>query len=221
MNNSLYISRYCTIKNNTIVVDGKEVFADEISVPVNEFLKNAYRSCNVQYAKFFKMDALCKLGFLTAELLLQNYDSILLLSPEKIGVVLANSSSSLDTDINYFDTIKDREHYFPSPAVFVYTLPNIVIGEICIRHKLNGENAFFVSQSFDAELLYNNVKNMFEFGNAQCIIMGWVELLGDTYQSILYTIERTKHDIVANKNNIFDTQNLLNLYQNGYNAGTN
>ena len=76
--------------------------------------------------------------------------------PEDIGVVLANANSSLDTDIKYFETVKD----IASPALFVYTLPNIVIGEICIRHNFKGENAFFIFEEFDAGFIQQYVSNL-------------------------------------------------------------
>ena len=39
-----------------------------------------------------------------------------------------------------------RGHPFaPCPAVFVYTLPNVVEGEISIRHHIKGENTWFWS----------------------------------------------------------------------------
>ena len=61
-------------------------------------------------------------------------------------MVFANSNSSLDVDIKHNASIADKEKYFPKPAVFVYTLPNIMLGELSIRHLLRGENIFFVSE---------------------------------------------------------------------------
>jgi hypothetical protein len=60
----------------------------------------------------------------------------------RTALVFANRSSSLDTDFKYQESINSQENYFPSPAVFVYTLPNICVGEISIKHKMQTENAF-------------------------------------------------------------------------------
>jgi hypothetical protein len=213
MSEQLYITGFCQIRNNNIFLNGKSVFSDtEQDNPVNEFLKNGYRHFNIQYPKFFKMDALCKLGFLTAELLLQENTHLKTIAPEEIGVVLSNASSSLNTDLAYYDTIKESENYFPSPAIFVYTLPNIIIGEICIRHKFYGENAFFVSEHFDPELLFHQVKNVFAYSNAQCMITGWVELINNTYDSFLCIVERKNIDDADQKNGIFDIQNLTHIF---------
>ncbi|MCK7560110.1 hypothetical protein MKQ70_36410 [Chitinophaga sedimenti] len=102
-----------------------------------DFLRSLYDRFAGQYQKFHKMDLLSKLGWLSTEVLLQDI-SLSQYAPEDIALVFANRSASLDTDERYYETVSD----IASPALFVYTLPNIVIGEISIRHKLKGENAF-------------------------------------------------------------------------------
>jgi len=212
MNKQLYITGICKISDNNISLNGKSVFSNPKQIPVNEFLKNGYRDFKTQYPKFFKMDSICKLGFLTVEILLGGNPSIKAYPSELVGVVLSNSSSSLNTDIDFYETIKDTENYFPSPAVFVYTLPNIIIGEICIRHKFKGENVFFVSEQFDPNILFNTIQNIFAFTNIQCVITGWVELLNTHYDSFLCTIERINNDEETVNNDIFDIENLSNIY---------
>ena len=59
--------------------------------------------------------------------------------------MICNADASLDTDIKYLATTKE----LPSPSVFVYTLPNIMIGEICIRNHFKGESFFFISENPD------------------------------------------------------------------------
>lgn len=213
MRELLYISNVCRIINNNILLNDKIVLSDNRSTDVNIFLKHAYRHFQFNYPKFYKMDTLCKLGFITSELILQDYLPIKVIAPEEIAIFLSNSSSSLDTDFIFNDTIKNKEDYFPSPALFVYTLPNIIIGEICIRHKILGENLFLISEKFDAELIYTQVKNIFTQSNTKIVITGWIELLHNEYDSFLCIIERETTHTIANKNNIFDILNLHNIYQ--------
>ena len=92
-----------------------------------EEITNFYRSLQVDYPKFFKMDGLSKLGFLASEMIL-NDDENRFTPREDVAVICFNSSSSLDIDMQYQETIADNENYFPSPSLFVYTLPNIVTG---------------------------------------------------------------------------------------------
>jgi hypothetical protein len=150
-----------------------------------DFWPALYRHFNWQYPKYFKMDQLSKLGWAAAELLLAGWDASVY-SPGEVAVVLSNANSSLDTDYRYTETTKD----IPSPSVFVYTLPNIVTGEICIRHGFKGENAFFLSPSFDPGLLVRYVTLLLEQDIARVCITGWVELLGDSFKAALFLIEK-------------------------------
>jgi hypothetical protein len=172
MTQNTYIQSYLTIQNNEIVLDGTSVFKIE---PTNfaDFSKQAYRNFDIQYPKFFKMDALSKLAFLGAELLLSPITS----SEEEnnIALVLANKSSSLDTDVKYQESISDKENYYPSPAVFVYTLPNICLGEISIRHQLKSENSFFIFDVFNTEFMSNYSNILLNSDKADVVLCGWVE----------------------------------------------
>ena len=127
MNSSYEINKYCIIRDNRVFIDGQVVFSGEREEAFSGFIKKIYKHFKLDYPKFFKMDKLSKLGFITAALLLKNVDLHTNYKNHEIGIILANSASSLDTDINHQGTINDRSDYFPSPAVFVYTLPNIMI----------------------------------------------------------------------------------------------
>ena len=179
------IKHYCRISPGKIERNGKVIFQEENS-EFSSFMKSLYKSMEIQYRKFFKMDALCKLAFMSAELLLENYALLDKYPSEKIGVVLSNSSSSLDTDRKYQQTLSD----IPSPALFVYTLPNISIGEICIRHKFQGENAFFVSEDFDLDRMTFYVNTLLQTTETKACICGWVQLEGSHYESLLYLVEK-------------------------------
>ena len=101
-------------------------------------LTELYRQQVGDYPKFFKMDPLSRTGFIASELLLKA-------SPkEEYSVLLFNATSSLADDVAFQETIQDHTNWFPSPALFVYTLPNIVTGEIAIRNHFQTETNFMV-----------------------------------------------------------------------------
>ncbi|MDB5147103.1 MAG: hypothetical protein JWQ57_1123 [Mucilaginibacter sp.] len=135
------------------------------------------------------MDNLAKLGWLATEILLKDFDATRY-QPTDIGVVLSNASSSLDADKRYYDSVQEMA----SPALFVYTLPNIVIGEICIRHHFKGENAFFIFEQFNADFINRYVSVLLEAGQLQACICGWVELLGDDYKAVLFLVEKEEKE---------------------------
>jgi hypothetical protein len=201
-----HITASCIIRDHRVFRQGKLAW-EYPAAGLADFLLAAYAHFGFQYPKFYKMDPLSKLGWLAAELLLQSDFDAAEYEPEDVAVVLSNSNASLDTDYKYFSTIRD----IPSPAVFVYTLPNIMIGEICIRHKFKGENAFFVSDVFDAEWLGGYVGDLLLRGNARACIGGWVDVLGDAYSAALYLVERKPAGLpltAANLNSLFNPDHI-------------
>lgn len=199
-----HISASCIISNNVVYKNGRSIFeAKELLLP--EFVMAAYRHFDLQYPKFFKMDNLGKLGWLANELLLKDSFDKDRYKPEDVGIVLSNANSSLDTDIKYYETTRTMA----SPAQFVYTLPNIVIGEISIRHGFKGENAFFIFDAFDAGFIEQYVSGLLDNNIVQCCICGWVDVLNNAYNATLFLIEKDKSPNSVN----FTKENLNKIYQ--------
>ena len=182
------ITSSVVLREGAAILDGKVVLEMPGS-EVSTFCKELYRTLKTDYSKFFKMDNLCKLAFISAELLLKNH-SLTGYQPDEVALVFSNANASLDTDRNYYGSVEDKSNYFPSPAVFVYTLPNIMMGEICIRHKLLGENTFFISKKFDAELISGYAVQILNSAKAECVIAAWVEVGDKNWEAALFLIER-------------------------------
>ena len=204
MKQTYHIKSYCSIKNNQVSLNGSVIYKDDSSSFL-DFIKAAYKSRNTKYPKFFKMDNLSKLGFLAADILLKN-EHLNLDNENDIAIVFSNRSSSLDTDRKHQESIQNKESYYPSPAIFVYTLPNICIGEISIKYKLYSENSFFIFDNFNAEHLFVYSNSLLSSNKANKVLCGWIEFDGDTnYEAFLYLVSKegtTKHT----------EQNILTLY---------
>ncbi|HLT52142.1 MAG TPA: hypothetical protein VKZ93_09290 [Arenibacter sp.] len=182
------------IWNNELIYSGRET-------DFPSFIKKAYKDIGTDYPKFFKMDNLSKLGFLAADILLGNT----IREPGRehnIALVFSNNAASLDTDRKHQKSIQDKENFFPSPAVFVYTLPNIVLGEISIKHMLYSENSFFIFSHFNADYLYDYANSLIETGKATEVLCGWVDYDHEDYEAFVYlvsaegTTEHTKEEIL-------------------------
>src|SRR5476651_1575018 len=181
-----YITSNCSISKNRVYQNAELVFENG-AVNVDELLLAIYQHFHFAYPKFYKMDNLSKLGWLAAELLLKDFDKTYY-QPEQVGTVLMNANASLDMDLKYYDSIKD----VPSPSLFVYTLPNIVAGEICIRHHFKGENAFFVMPDFDTASLKQQVDYLLDHNILQACICGWIDVLGQDHRAELFLVEKVK-----------------------------
>lgn len=202
MTKKLYIQKYCSIKNNKVYLNGKLVYECDALLK-KDFFKNIYTFLGVKYPKFFKMDSLSKLSFLAAEIILDN----LLEKDNNIGIMLSNNASSLDTDRKHQNTINDKDNFYPSPAIFVYTLPNIGIGEISIRHQLKSENGFFIFEKYNPNFHFNYEKSLINNNKCESVLAGWINIDGDSYEAFLY--------LVSEKGSLEHTEE--NLYQLYYN----
>ncbi len=141
-------------------------------------LTDIYKQQIGDYPKFYKMDILARLAFVATEKTLSN--SPLKEEDKKPAIILFNHSSSVVADRQFFDTIRDAENYFPSPSVFVYTLPNITAGEVAIRHHLCGETSFYILPERDEALMQQILEATLAQTNATSAISGWVDAESET-----------------------------------------
>jgi hypothetical protein len=143
-----------------------------------------YRALGCNYPKFFKMDNLSKWAWIGAEVLLQKKDGWLYdgLDKRNIAVVIATQNGCLEVDYRYQETM----HNIPSPALFVYTLPNIMLGEICIRHGFNGEQLCEIQETFDADELLFWVRDLIENRHTSHCLFGWADVMGEHHHISLF-----------------------------------
>ncbi|PXX29179.1 3-oxoacyl-ACP synthase [Arenibacter sp. ARW7G5Y1] len=183
---NLKIKDYCRISNNKVLLNDKLLFEDPTS-DFTTFIKLAYKKMDTNYPKFFKMDDLSKLGFLATDILLKpmTQDPEM---PKNIALVFSNSASSLQTDRKHQKSITDKENYFPSPAIFVYTLPNICLGEISIKHRLHSENSFFIFNHFNADYLHAYASSLIKTEKADEVLCGWINCDAEDYEAFLYLV---------------------------------
>ncbi len=176
----------------------------------NALLTELYRAHVGDYPKFFKMDTLSKLGFVASEMLLKDEGEERFVPREDRAVVLFNRTASLQADTNYQVTIQDPENFFPSPAAFVYTLPNIVTGEIAIRNKFYGETSFIVMESCDAQIMARQLMNAFQDPMTQSILGGWLDCTDENhFEARLFLVEKQQFDNIESLEN--ELLNSLNI----------
>jgi len=135
-------------------------------------LSEIYRKYVGDYPKYHKMDALSRLAFLAAELLLSRGDV-----PQDSGraTILFNRTSSVVADRCHLGSIAKPGEFYPSPSVFLGTLPNIATGEIAIRHGYTGETSLYITDFRDEALMKKVVSSSFSQGGFRSLICGFVD----------------------------------------------
>ena len=181
----LRLMSYARITNQQVVSDGKTII-ENVDTDIKHWLSEVYKKLGCDYPKFFKMDPLCKSGYLTSELVMSHLHLSLDEPKEDWAVVCFNSAGSLDDDRTYQATIQEADSYFPSPAVFVYTLANIVTGEIAIRHKIKGESSCYVAQEFQPGEILQAVTDVLQLTPVRHVLAGWVDFDEGVCQTLLF-----------------------------------
>lgn len=167
------------ITPSEVHVDGEDIRIDRKEKDV---LTELYKNRQMNYPKFYKMDGLSRLGFVVTELLfecLHKRDIPTMEGGEECALIAVGRNGSLANDRKYQQTIQHDEDFFPSPAIFVYTLPNIVLGEIAIRHQLYGETTFFIAEDKDERRILELMQNSLVHSGARFVLGGWLDYAGE------------------------------------------
>lgn len=167
------------------------------------WLKSLYQALEIDYPKFYKMDTLSKMAFLASEIMKDEIVAVQT-SDQDMQLLFANSAASQQTDLKYLDSYANGGA--PSPSLFVYTLPNIVTGELAIRNKWYGENTFFITEKFDEEFFQEQLQFAFARGNKSCLC-AWVDTPTDG-------IEECFLFLVSEGENTTESLKLLNRLNN-------
>lgn len=160
-----------------IWLDNKEFIIDK-EITQNGLLTALYKQIIGNYPKYYKMDGLCRLGFIASELLLKaerDEGSFTEDINKTRAIVFFNRSSSIASDKKYLASIVEKDNYFPSPSVFVYTLPNIVTGEIAIRNGYHGETSFYILPHKNELLMQDIIETTFMDEQTTSVLTGWLD----------------------------------------------
>ena len=175
---SLCCTHRVRITPDSAEVDGRSLAIEGIG---KDLLKTLYHQYVGDYPKFYKMDGLSRLGFIASELLLQAEGRERFVACDDRAVIFFNHSSSVSADRKYLESITDPENFFPSPSVFVYTLPNIVTGEIAIRNHYYGETSFYILLERSEQQMDNILRASSLDPATKSIVAGWLDYEDDDH----------------------------------------
>lgn len=168
-------------------------------------LKSVYQEYIGGYPKYYKMDTLSRLGFVASEILLQQdregeevtekgaadgqaHEAV---DREDRAVVIFGKHGSSNSDRSFQETLDAHDEFFPSPAAFVYTLPNIVAGEIAIRHHYIGETNYIALPEKNVELMMQMVQQTLTDDLTTSVVCGWLDVMDAChFEGELWLIEQ-------------------------------
>ena len=148
------------------------------------YIKGLFASVSEPYMKFSKMDDYCRLGTTAVQLLLDKVGGLSQYDPYEIALIVNTDTGCIESDLAHWDNITADE-YVSSPAIFVYTLPNVVAGEICIKNKIKGEGVTLVGNTDDPKAI---VERFCDGTDTKAAIYLYVDKCKDKFsaQSILF-----------------------------------
>lgn len=152
--------------------EGKKELGEQEGKEHHFLLTSLYKQMIGNYPRFYKMDGLSRLGFVASEILLNAEKGE---TDKERAIIFFNHSSSIASDRNYKESINDKDNYFPSPSIFVYTLPNIVTGEIAIRNHFHGETSFFILPDKDERLMEEILQASCRDAQSKSFLTGWID----------------------------------------------
>ena len=176
---------HCKISPKGVYINGE--LKQNLTKTDTDWKKEIYSNSDVDYPKFHKMDPLAKMAFLAYGMIEPKID-MTEFKDDDVVLLFANSSSSHTTDEKYI--VSYTEKGSPSPSLFVYTLPNILTGELSILNKWYGENIFFIQENFDAEFYLEQINFYFRRGAKACLC-GWVESGLNGEECFLFMVENS------------------------------
>lgn len=165
----------------------------------HSLLTSLYRQMIGNYPKFYKMDGLSRLGFVASEILLNAEKEE---TDEERAIIFFNHSSSIASDRNYKESIKDKDNYFPSPSIFVYTLPNIVTGEIAIRNHFQGETSFFILPDKDEKMMEEILQASCRDAQSKSFLTGWIDYEDERHFEADLKIKKMRNEKLQMRNKI-------------------
>ena len=94
-------------------------------------------------------------------------------APEDRGLLICTLNGSVLADRKHLSTFS--EEYYPSPAIFINTLPNVVVGEIAVTHQIQGETTLVMLPSLDDACLETLLRTTLAATTPSALIAGFVD----------------------------------------------
>ena len=158
------------ITPDTLLIDGQAI--PHVSSGAS-LITEIYKQYLADGSRFFKMDLYSRLAYVGTGLLAKDLlgDS----APEDRALLVFTQNGSVLADRKHLSTFADPEAFFPSPAVFINTLPNVVLGEIAVRNSIKGETTLVLLPRRDEATIDRILNATLSSTRPSVLICAWVD----------------------------------------------
>jgi hypothetical protein len=183
------IVHFSRLTHRALIVDGRTLVELSACEEKNSLVRIhlLYKKAAFNYPKFFKMDPLCKAGMLC----LLPFAEYLNTHPQASegGLLFFTDTGCRLTDEEHIRLMNSSS---ASPAVFVYTLPNIILGEWSIFSRWVGYGQCFLMPAFNALYVAQRMAAFkADFPRAP-LVAGWCSVNDDFFEGILLICHDSK-----------------------------
>ncbi len=166
---------YDVVKRLRITAEG--LWVDDQAVPLEgrgpALVTEIFKKYLADGSRFFKMDLYSRLAYAGTSLLakdaLEGYD------PEDVALFVFTQQGSLLADRKHLSTFSNPDEFFPSPAVFINTLPNVVLGEIAVKNNIKGETTLVLLPDRDEATIQRIMEASLAATRPAVVLCGWVD----------------------------------------------
>ena len=164
------VLRTVEVSPEGLTIDNQAVSVENTGTELVSEIYRKYLSAN---SRFYKMDMYSRLAYVATGLV--SKDSLDGCEAEDIAIYLFTLNGSVLADRKHLSTFVKSEEYYPSPVLFINTLPNIVLGEIAAKNGIKGESSLIMLPEYNKEIIENILSATLSTTNPAIMICGWVD----------------------------------------------
>lgn len=163
------------ISPGSFVVDGTDI---PVGAAGSDMLDEIFRNWLNDSPRFHKTDMLSRLICLSAGILLKTAG--MEGDTGNISLKVFNATSSFMSDSRHLASFSATDGFYPSPSAFLYTLPNIAVGEASIRYGIRGETSLLILPEKNIGQMERTLRAEFLQSDSTCLIAGWADCSSET-----------------------------------------
>lgn len=107
-----------------------------------------------------------------------------------VATMIGTTRGELSAATGFSDPIAKRELHRIKPPVFPLISRNVVAGQICITHRLQGDSQTFSHGDLSGIYSMQRAIDMIRLGRSQVVVAGGIEILSKVWLESVYTQER-------------------------------